>query len=183
MDAAITGLIGTFGGVVLGAGTQALQSMRSRRWQVEDQVRAQDVQCEAVLWQDRRTAYAALMESTLEVAERFQWAWLVGSTISMDRRDETPGHMHQYLTEAMGAVPEAIRMAIRRAEEVRLITGSSEVQAAVNQFIAAMTAFNPSRANRDNPDRSSEGQQFSEAILASHRRFAEVARVDLGISD
>jgi hypothetical protein len=178
MDAAIAGLIGSLGGVIVGAAAQAAQAARSRRWQVADQDRLATEQQETRLWQERRIAYAAFMDAEMDATQRINWAWLISSPgPPAGERDDHP--MSQQVSEALQLASDAISRVTRQAQEVLLITGSDAVKDAVLSYNAAMTSYNPSAAHRGNPDTSEQGRALLDRLQQSHAEFVAAAREEL----
>lgn len=177
MDAAITTLAGSLGGVVLGAGAQMFQARRSRRWQVEDRRATQAAQHASLLWQERRTAYTAFMEAMLVLNDCFNWAWIASSALS--KKETNSKALLETAREAMEKLPEASRTAMKRAQEVRLISGSPAVRTAVDNFMSAMVDFNPGAAFKENENHSREGQDLVNRLMLAYDEFTRAARAEL----
>lgn len=180
MDAAITGLIGTLGGVALGAGTQALQAKRSRRWQVEDQGVRQLSQRQATLWQEQRVAYAALMTAMIDVINNYHHTQWLHSRLS-----QTAGAEHDQVIERFGeagtGLAESVNKVLIVGEDVRLVARGSELRDAVNKFITVMSPLSPIRRS------SSVGNpldlNLTDELSSAYSRFADAARKELGVDD
>ncbi|MFF1605908.1 hypothetical protein ACFVYV_52965 [Streptomyces mirabilis] len=177
MDAAIAGLIGSLGGVIVGAGAQAAQAARSRKWQIADQDRTAAEQQETRLWQERRIAYAAFMDAEMDATNKVQWAWLINSTgPAPDEHPRSPE-----ATEALERASESIAKVSRLTQEVLLLTTSDAVRQAVDLYSDTMNSFNPNAAHCGNPNRSEQGQALVEQLAASHSLFVVAARKELRI--
>jgi hypothetical protein len=182
MDAATVGLIGTLGGVglggTLGAGVQALQAKRSRRWQVEDQVKSQAAQRQDTLRQDRGAAYAELMVAMVDVIDSYHRAWSLDASNAQEGSEppeSTPGRA----AEAKDATYTSLNIAKRKCEVARLISGSVEVRNAASAFITTMLPLSPALAHRGSP----YSQTITNALASAYDRFSEAARIDLEIKD
>ena len=172
MDAAIAGLIGSLGGVILGATAQALQAARSRRWQLQDQKRASDERKQTQLWQDRRLLYASFMTATFDVTNRINWV----VTAAAAHGSTSDALMPPAAAEAMGELPELIKTVLIQADEVRLVTESAAVSAAVGEFIQALISFSPS-----SPRAGETPRGIVSRLVAGRTRFTDAARSELGI--
>ncbi|MFD7606526.1 hypothetical protein ACFWAN_39785 [Streptomyces mirabilis] len=180
MDAAIAGLIGSLGGVIVGAGAQATQAARSRKWQIADQDRMAAEQQETRLWQERRIAYAAFMDAEMDATNKIQWAWLINSAApAPEERNDHPSNPEA--SETLKHASEAITKVSRLTQEVLLLTTSDAVKRAVGLYSDAMNSFNPSAAHRGNPNRSEQGQALVEQLAESHSLFVVAARKELRI--
>ncbi|WP_158714647.1 hypothetical protein [Streptomyces sp. NRRL S-474] len=180
MDAAIAGLIGSLGGVIVGVVAQAAQSARSRRWQIADLDRVTEEQQETRLWQERRIAYAAYMDAELDATQKINWAWLT-SAAGPPPEEGTDSPLRQQATEALQRASEAISQVTRHGQEVLLITSSEAVKNAVQAFSAAMAEYNPSAAHNNNPNRSEEGYALLQRLTQRHNEFVAAARDELRI--
>lgn len=180
MDATVAGLIGSLGGVIVGVAAQATQSARSRRWQIADLDRMAEEQQETRLWQERRIAYAAYMEAELDATQRINWAWMV-SAAGPPPEERTDSPLTQQTTEALQRASESISKVTRHGQEVVLITSSEGVKNAVQGFSEAMTAYNPSAAHENNPNRSEEGYALLQRLTQRHNEFVAAARDELRI--
>ncbi|MEU7244355.1 hypothetical protein [Streptomyces sparsogenes] len=179
MDAAVAGLIGSLGGVVVGATAQALQSSRSRRWQLVDQERASKEQREAQLWQDRRTVYAAFMAITLEVTNQLNW--VVATRTTSQEPGDDDSRLPPLAQEAMNNLSEMIKKVLLQADEVRLITESADVTIAVSAYIQALVSFSPTTHRTDDLGSFEETQGLIPRLIARHRQFTSAARQELGM--
>jgi hypothetical protein len=180
MDAAIAGLIGSLGGVIVGATAQAVQAGRSRRWQIADQDRTAAEQQDTRLWQERRIAYAAFMDAEMDATEKINWAWLLNaSEPSPEERSNQP--VSQEAAEALRLASETIPKVTRLTQEVLLITSSDAVTQAVRAYNAALRSFNPSAAHRGNPDASEQGRALVVRLAQGHTLFVAAAREELRI--
>jgi hypothetical protein len=180
MDAAIAGLIGSLGGVIVGAAAQAVQAARSRRWQVADHDRAAAEQQDTRLWQERRTAYAAFMDAEMDATEKINWAWLINATgPSPEERSDHP--VSPEASDALRLASEAISKVTRLTQEVLLITNSAAVQEAARSYNAAMRSYDPSAAHRGNPNVGEQGQALVVRLAQGHTLFAAAAREELRI--
>lgn len=180
MDAAIAGLIGSLGGVIVGVAAQAAQSARSRKWQIADLDRMTEEQQEARLWQERRIAYAAYMDAELDATQKINWAWMV-SAAGPPPEERTDSPLTQQTTEAMQRASEAMSKVTRQGQEVVLITSSEAVKNAVQTFIEAMTAYNPTAAHNNNPNRREQGYALLQGLTQRHHEFVAAARDELRI--
>ncbi|MEU6000515.1 hypothetical protein ABZ837_22155 [Streptomyces sp. NPDC047197] len=180
MDAAIAGLIGSLGGVIVGVAAQTAQSARSRRWQIADLDRMTAEQQETRLWQERRIAYAAYMDAELDALQKINWAWIIHAAGPLPG-EQTDGPLAQRRIEALERASEAISKVTRQGQEVVLITGSDAVEEAVLSFSSAMTAYNPSVARSNNPNRSEEGHALLQDLSQRHTAFVAAARDELRI--
>ncbi|MGW9429191.1 hypothetical protein ACWHA1_14685 [Streptomyces decoyicus] len=180
MDAAIAGLIGSLGGVIVGAAAQAAQAARSRKWQIDDQDRTAVEQQDTRLWQERRIAYAAFMDVEMDATEKINWAWLINA--SEPPPEERSNHpVSQEASEALRLATEAIPKVTRLSQEVLLITSSDAVTQAVRSYNAAMRCFNPSAAHSGNPEVSEQGQALVLRLAQGHTLFVAAARKELRI--
>ncbi|MFG2728774.1 hypothetical protein [Streptomyces canus] len=182
MDAAIAGLIGSLGGVIVGATAQAAQAARSRKWQIADQDRTAAEAQDTRFWQERRTAYAAFMDAEMDATEKINWAWLINA--SEPPPEERSNHpVSEAASEALRLATEAIPKVTRLTQEVLLITSSDAVKQAVMSYNAAMRSYNPSAAHRGNPDVSEQGRALVMRLAQGHTLFVAAAREELRIKD
>ncbi|MGQ4439864.1 hypothetical protein ACN6LI_004737 [Streptomyces violaceoruber] len=180
MDAAIAGLIGSLGGVVIGAAAQATQARRHRKWQVADRAADREhVQAER-LWQERRVVYAAFMDAASEVMRRLNWSRMLRANPPTGQGIDA-GRVLEATTEALKATEEAIHVVSRRSEEVLLLTQSDEVATAVRQFMAAVSAFDLSESLAADASAIPEGLTMIMELASFYRRVTAAAREELGI--
>ncbi|WP_345259847.1 hypothetical protein [Streptomyces hundungensis] len=181
MDAAIAGLIGSLGGVIVGVAAQAAQSARSRRWQIADLDRMKEEQQETRLWQERRIAYAAFMETELDATRKINWAWLLSaSEPPPEGRSSRPPR--QQTIDALQRASEAVIKVICQGQEVVLITNSQAVTNAVQRFSEAVATYEPSAAHNINPNRSAQGYALFQRLTQCHSEFVTAARDELRIA-
>ncbi|MET8082409.1 hypothetical protein [Streptomyces sp. NPDC005303] len=178
MDALVGAIAGLIG-VIVGVAAQSLQAGRGRRWQVDDQKRASKEARADRLWQERRVLYARCMESQTDAAGKFQWTWLTKSALPPTPPAGEDSPLYRTTSEAQASLPEAIKAVTQCIAEVLLITESEDVMAAVNGYLGAMQAWDPSQAHRDNPSASSQGIAFFQGLMENHKAFVLAARQEL----
>ncbi|MFB7584632.1 hypothetical protein [Streptomyces hydrogenans] len=167
MDAVIAGLIGSFGGVIVGALAQAMHATRQRRWQVEDLERVEKKERRNRLWEDRRILYAATLTSMDELVDAIHQSLVLSSREARD--------------EAVGLLAERVNAVSRRVSELRMISESASVMDAAVEFLRVATAFSPvASVEAPQPVRVATWNEMQPGIHVAFHGFHAAARDELG---
>ncbi|MFG2219558.1 hypothetical protein ACGFN1_32780 [Streptomyces sp. NPDC048685] len=169
MDAVIAGLVGSFGGVIVGAFAQAVHANRQRRWQVADLDRAEAKDRKNRLWEDRRALYAGTLTAMDELVE------VINRSLVLESAEAR--------SEAMDALPDRLHGLSRRVSELRMVSESDRVMGAAVTFLRAATDYSPTAAlNGPGTSRLAMWAEIQATTTNAFHVFHSAARQELGFA-
>ncbi|MEU3918868.1 hypothetical protein [Streptomyces sp. NPDC029004] len=179
MDAAIVGLIGTLGGVLLGSGGQFTQSSLTRRWQARDQEAGRRAQRREQLWESRRTLYAEFMTTLHGCIATANLAWIANARPADQRGANAPAG--NPFDEAIGSISTLLDSVTRQVNEIALIAEGDEVVKAAYRTLGSVTSAYEQAMSRTPDAPEDQWSQMMTDLHSAQNSFRKAARSELSI--
>jgi len=174
MDAAITGLIGSLGGVAVATLTQMLQAYRVRRWQIADRDQASDAKVRDELRAERKALYVRYIEGANKAIKACQWVQLTGRAA----HDSQVAEAH---VKALEDLEQSVTSLLHITQEVLLVTEDMDVSRAVTAFQIQVSKYDLGEAAKSSARPAEEWEEFQAVLIRNYNRFLSGARGEIGV--